>query len=269
MYIHIYVWCIKLIEFFFFCLTLYLSSQASTIAKRKQLVRRFCEKRGLDRSLKKTDLSSNKLYVDDKHKFIYCHMPRTASTTWLKVLLPLNGNIRKDVHQESHQRTLASYTTAQALFRLRNYFKFVFVREPFQRLLSAYKTTNYYKKKALGGRSHISFPEFVRYFTSNFETYRFARSSKLTWKTIASECAPCHVDYNFIGRYRTLGRDANFVLKKLGVDKRTKFPSWKPTNTSSEITYYYNQLSTEQQKAIYEIMKDDYEMFGYSTNLYV
>ena len=248
----------------FFCLTLYLSSQASAIAKRKQLVWRFCEKRGLNRSLKKIDLSSNKLYVDDKHKFIYCHVPRTASTTWLGVLLPLNGNMHRNVHQKSHQRTLASYTTAQALFRLRNYFKFVFVREPFQRLLSAYKTTNYYKKKTLRVPRHISFPEFVRHLISNFETQRFARRPKLMWKTIASECAPCHVDYNFIGRYRTLARDAKFVLKKLGVDKRTKFPSWKPTNTSSEVTHYYNQLSTEQRRAIYEILKDDYEMFGYS-----
>ena len=254
---------------FFLCLTPYLSSQASVIAKRKQLVRRFCEKRGLDRSLKKIDLSSNKLYVDDKHKFIYCHMPRTASTTWLGVLLPLNGKIHKDVHHKSHMRTLANYTTEQAFSRLRNYFKFVFVREPFQRLLSAYKTRNYYKKKTLRGRPRVSFPEFVRYFISNFERYRFTRRPKLMWKTIASECAPCHVDYNFIGHYKTLGRDANFVLKKLGVENRTKFPSWKPTNTSSEVTRYYNQLSTEQRRALYEIMKDDYEMFGYSTDPYV
>ena len=69
--------------------------------------------------------------------------------------------------------------------------------------------------------------------------------------------------YDFIGHYETLERDAHFVLKKIGADKLTTFPPWKPTNTSLEAARYYKQLSKEQQRSINELTKDDYEIFGY------
>ena len=67
-------------------------------------------------------------------KIIYCFAPKVASSQWKKELYVLN----EDTHGEF--KHLNQYSPEDALEMLENYFTFLFVRDPFERLLSAYKS---------------------------------------------------------------------------------------------------------------------------------
>ncbi|XP_014676350.1 PREDICTED: carbohydrate sulfotransferase 11-like [Priapulus caudatus] len=88
-----------------------------------------------------------KVIVDDEHKLLYCNVQKIASTNWKRVLIALRYHPPKDpatinkslVHRKGGNWTyLAAFNAKERQYRLDNYFKFLFVRNPYERLLSAY-----------------------------------------------------------------------------------------------------------------------------------
>jgi len=89
------------------------------------------------------------IYVDDVHKYLYCKVEKVASTTWKRVLILLTGKLNATRSSEigfsaAHMpygflNQLAAYPRQQVQRRLRNYFKFVFIREPLERFVSAFR----------------------------------------------------------------------------------------------------------------------------------
>ncbi|KAJ7348760.1 Carbohydrate sulfotransferase 14, partial [Desmophyllum pertusum] len=80
------------------------------------------------------------IVVDDENKIIYCTVPKVATSTWKRILGDLRGLKQGiNIHQWDLWRWLYQYTEEEWTQRLQTYFKFVFVREPLNRLLSAYK----------------------------------------------------------------------------------------------------------------------------------
>ena len=63
-----------------------------------------------------------------------------ASTTWKRVLADLRG-LKQGVfvHRPKLWRRLRECNEEERSFRLKTYFKFIFVRKPFRRFLSAFK----------------------------------------------------------------------------------------------------------------------------------
>ena len=74
--------------------------------------------------------------VDDKNKILFCALQKVASRTWLRLLKDVLGI--KGKRWEVIPR-LSEYSEEEMSFKLKTYFKFFFVREPLERLLSAYK----------------------------------------------------------------------------------------------------------------------------------
>ena len=102
-------------------------------------MREYCLKHSYKTKPARKDLQF--ILVDDKNKIIYCAIPKVSSTTWKRVLADLRGldkNIEK-IHSEDLWRWLYQYTEEERSKRIKTYFKFIFVREPLHRLLSAYK----------------------------------------------------------------------------------------------------------------------------------
>ena len=86
-----------------------------------------------------------RLFVSDQRKYIYCSTPKVASSSWKRTLLNLSGvdlsNVT-NIHNCFYQMTHNFYwhnSPAQREARLKKYFKFMFVREPLERLVSAYR----------------------------------------------------------------------------------------------------------------------------------
>ena len=111
----------------------------SETATTKQ-IREYCAKYGKDSREKDLDFSS--FIVLEKYKLVYCSVPKVACTVWKRILANLEGiKINSSVHQETKGKLklLSDYTTEDRVKILKTFKKFTFVRDPFERLLSAYK----------------------------------------------------------------------------------------------------------------------------------
>ena len=210
--------------------------------------------------------------VDDKNKILFCALQKVASSTWLRLLehvLGIAGGNRWDVFPR-----FSEYSEKERSLKLKTYFKFFFVREPLERLLSAYKhkfvQTPHYSKEirkvmvqALRpqdyephGENFVSFSEFVQYFSSNV-------SRNQHWRQYEKICHPCAINYDFIGHFETMGDDGPVVLKLAGIDDRATFPPIYKSTGSDEVLEYYSQVPPQYIKRLGEQYRNDFEMFGY------
>ena len=216
--------------------------------------------------------------VDDENKIIYCIIPKVSSTTWLLVLGDLRGldkKLRNRQRLDSWPR-LSQYTDKQRSERIQTYFKFLFVREPLHRLLSAYKDKFLRRNRVCSKRAreqivkayrpqdykpnyndiHITFPEFIQYFS-----YDVPRNDH--WRQYEQLCHPCVINYDFIGHLETLEDDAILLLKMAGIDDRVTFPPIHKSTGSDEVLEYYSHVPPRYIKQLGEKYRNDFEMFGY------
>ncbi|CAB1424578.1 unnamed protein product [Pleuronectes platessa] len=121
---------------------------------RKQLLKEICEndKEAISKGKRSLeDLSDSELenlVVDDKHGIIYCYIPKVACTNWKRVMYVLkHGEPYQDpssiydqyVHGFGNLRLLSNYPRIERKAKLKHYTKFLFVRDPFVRLISAFR----------------------------------------------------------------------------------------------------------------------------------
>uniref|UniRef100_K7FMZ5 Carbohydrate sulfotransferase n=1 Tax=Pelodiscus sinensis TaxID=13735 RepID=K7FMZ5_PELSI len=123
------------------------SSLQATHQQRRELLSSVCGRYTRKRRLLTPD-DLRHLVVDDVHGLLYCYVPKVACTNWKRVMMVLTGQGKyrdpleipaNEAHVSSNLRTLSDYSTPEINHRLRNYLKFIFVREPFERLVSAYR----------------------------------------------------------------------------------------------------------------------------------
>ncbi|XP_030632955.1 carbohydrate sulfotransferase 11-like isoform X2 [Chanos chanos] len=242
------------------------------------------------------------LIVDDRHGLLYCYVPKVACTNWKRVLMVLTGQAggqhrdplqipANEAHIPGNLRTLSEYSTAEINQRLRTYLKFLFVREPFERLVSAYRNkftrsynTAFHKRygtkiirrhrpeprpEALERGDDVSFAEFV-YYLVDPSTQREEPFNE-HWERVHSLCHPCLIHYDVIGKYETLEEDSSYVLKLAGVDGEVTFPaSAKSTRTTGDMAAtFFKDISPAYQKKLYSLYRMDFLLFNYSTPAYL
>lgn len=237
------------------------------------------------------------IFVNDEYKFLYCEVPKVACTNWKRIMLILSGALNatapeslaaSDVHsslQEKYLQRLSSYSESEIQARLKTYYKFMFVREPLERLLSAYRNKftmayNDYFHVRYGSKiikrfrsnatieeisrgSDVTLNEFIQYVISLRKTRKEPFNSH--WDNFYKLCFPCLVDYDFIGKFDSLNEDIHSVLKHLGVENQIHFPD-KPTfnpSTSEILQSSFANISSEDIRELVKVYAIDYAMFGY------
>lgn len=177
-------------------------------------------------------------------------------------------------------RYMTGYKTVDVSKRLVTHFKFLFVREPFHRLLSAYRDKFFGKNRIYTNRfrkmiveafrprdietvgmatNNVTFTEFLKYIV----TYTGYMTSNDHWQKYEQLCFPCAFEYDFIGHFETLEEDAVYLLKKAGIDDRVAFPPVRLSRATSDFMTYYSQVPHEVIFKLGEAFKPDFEMFGY------
>lgn len=154
----------------------------------------------------------------------------------------------------------------------KNAFKFCFVRNPYDRLVSLYK---YHR---VNDRLRLNFDEFVKLLYEEFKLKRvppvglynvknFNKDSPLFHKQIygnqynqMSKWIPS--DIGFIGRFENFESDTNQLLKILGYTGNIiKIPKINVSKGEADYkAYYKNEQTIKYAKAIY---KRDFRRFGY------
>ncbi|KAF4077807.1 hypothetical protein AMELA_G00192320 [Ameiurus melas] len=240
------------------------------------------------------------LLVDDRHGLLYCYVPKVACTNWKRTMMVLTGDGRyrdplaipaNEAHAPGRLRSLSEYSTAEINRRLRTYLKFIFVRDPFERLVSAYRNkftrsynTAFHKRygtkivrrhranpqpEALEKGSDVSFEEFVYYLVDP----RTQREEPFNehWERAHTLCHPCLIHYDVVGKYESLAQDSRYVLKLAGAEAEVEFPaSSKSTRTTESMAAkFFNNISPFYQKKLYNLYRMDFLLFNYSTPTYL
>lgn len=179
------------------------------------------------------------------------------------------------------------------LYRLNTYFKFLIVRDPFERLISAFKDKfvinprfePWYKhdiapaiirkyRKSHRDTGHatsgLRFEDFVRYLGDVDGRRRMDRQFGehiIHWVTYVELCAPCEISYDVVGHHETLEQDAPHILRAAGVDRLVTYPSIPPGITRynrSKVENYFSPISKRDIRRLYSRYQGDFQLFGYA-----
>lgn len=258
--------------------------------ERQAAIKDFCKKN--NRADKPVDTKNlNHIIVVEKFKILFCYVPKVACTEWKMILtrLSVTGDKWKriieavnrigkiTIHDHRNIRLLNSYPEDEARRMLKSYIKIVFVREPFERFLSAYlnkfhsEWNGYYYQRF--GRhiinkyrpghpndKNVTFDEFVQYVGNSR-----VEGLDLHWQTYDRLCHPCAVNYDFIGKFENLEEEARHVLEISNISRELNisFPQFRPSNTSLKVPFYYSQIPKERLSKIVQLYAGDSEMFQY------
>ncbi|KAJ8269557.1 hypothetical protein COCON_G00121640 [Conger conger] len=269
---------------------------------RREQVAETCRTQGASsrkrRVLTPADLKH--LVVDEAHELIYCYVPKVACTNWKRVMMVLTGQGKythpmdipsNQAHIPSNLKTLNQYSIPEINHRLKNFLKFLFVREPFERLVSAYRNkftlkynTSFHKRfgtkivrryrknatlEALQSGADVRFPEFAEYLVDPTTLKEGPLNEH--WETVYSLCHPCHIRYDLVGKYETLEEDSNYILRLAGVADHVRFPTYtKSTRTTDQMAaQFFQNINGRQQAQLYQLYKLDFLMFNYSMPSYL
>lgn len=253
--------------------------------ERKRLIREKCQRN--NGSIGTFKIGNYLLFID-RLRIVYCSTPKIASSTWKKLLLTLLGQkivVRSSPHTSKYFTQLNKLSESEIQFRLNNYAKILFSREPLERVVSAYRNklenknnTVYnmaygrliikkYRKNpdihSLQTGQGTSFTEFSQYL---IDTARSTPSDP-HWAVISRLCTPCAVQYDYIGKYESINRDSNMFLREIAPYSHLSFPSRTGTQSSSGnsslIMQYFRQLPPGTIRKLWERYEEDYIMFGY------
>ena len=171
------------------------------------------------------------ILTDKRRHLLYCHVPKVGSTFWSRVLdiIIRNRNISNpfDIADQYVKRNVM-LNIGNHEINTTDWIKFLFVRNPYERLLSAYLdkfvspnklfyyggryiVRNYrqnanYKSRACG--HDVSFEEFITAVLSqNFHDGH--------WCPIYKLCRLNHIQYSHIGKMETFTQDTQLVLREI------------------------------------------------------
>lgn len=190
----------------------------------------------------------------DQNRCIFIHIPKAAG---ISVSMSLFGN------PGGHWR-LEKYQIVFSKCEFNNYFKFTFVRNPWDRLVSAYF---YLKKGGINDRdriwaeqnlsSYVDFDSFVKDWVNriNIETHiHFIPQFRFV-------CEPGSdiPKVDFIGYFENLEEDFCYVQKKLGLTSSLMHFN-KTIDKKKDYREYYTEATREIVANVY---RKDIQIFGY------
>lgn len=193
----------------------------------------------------------------DRNRCIFIHIPKTAGTS---VLASLAGqNFCRD-----HVR-FSEFKRVDPL-RFESYFKFCFVRNPYDRLVSCYE----YLKAGGNKRDDLYFKELLANYYPSFDSFvlHYLDQHKIhehilfqpQYIFIFNCRGECEVD--FVGRYESISSDFSIVCEKLRVT--LELPSENASLREPYKSYYSNE---SVRKKVYNLYLKDFVTFNYPEDI--
>ncbi|MEM1326638.1 MAG: sulfotransferase family protein [Bacteroidota bacterium] len=201
--------------------------------------------------------------LDDTQQLIYIHIPKNAGTSIAEKL---------GFEQSSHA-TISQIQAQLSPEQFERYFKFSFVRNPFDRFLSLYnyarlKESRYHSainpEKALWGK-HLDY-DLLEHATLN-QCAHYLLEGRLRHDEGWNHWLPQvnwlkdgngNIPLDFIGRVETIPEDFKQLATQLNIDGELPY-----LNKSKRIIDYKDCYDKETQKIVSDYYKEDLETFGY------
>ncbi|XP_042203053.1 carbohydrate sulfotransferase 10-like isoform X2 [Homarus americanus] len=217
----------------------------------------------------------NNFHLARSASTLACLINKVASTSLAVSLLkadrrPVPDQWSEATSPHSAAAVLKPQTEAEFNFARKYFFKFLMVRHPFQRLLSAYRDK-------VERADHWSLKEFRRHIMNHVRKAMPRASPPHTapsldtdeffshWAPYWSTCAPCSLHYDVIAKLETVHLDLKHVWQQLGL-KQSGVP-WSNRNerngSSSQVNHYYQGLHPRLVARVYQRFALDFHLFQY------
>jgi len=295
--------------------TVQLASEQSTIgdhtnqiAMRARLAKQCPVAQAIETSnygsqIKSIGLSYFTKYEPNFH-FLYCSIPKVASSNWKRTLIVLSYdeekrksttiediNSLKNVHNNPAVKALTKVSGSPFYMPYANYYKFVFFRHPFTRMVSAWRNKfqpihgkvnkYFYKNFGLKIMRITRKDKGVAAFIKNKEPFlSFAefivgirnRIIDRHWMPQSEICRPCDLQYSFVGFFENLDNDTTFIMNHVGITDANLIPtkiSLAGSHLSTTVVTkdLFNDLSQADIDMLYEYYRKDFELFGYDKDV--
>lgn len=188
----------------------------------------------------------------DQHQCIFVHITKTAGTS---VANSLFGYL-------PYHYTAIDYRVIYGEKTFNQYFKFAFVRNPWDRLYSAYRYLNAGgwndddKKWAQDNLSQYdSFVDFVKRWLTKDNIYKHRHFWPQT-RFICDNKNRLLVDY--LAYFETINNDYDVIRKKLGIGHDIGHHNANPGNS------YKDAYNDESRNIVEKVYADDISLFGYN-----
>lgn len=201
--------------------------------------------------------------VDIERKFLFNRIAKVASSTFMATLSPNPEDKKK--YKKKHRRPWQ--VKKKHLKELDGLFKFIFVRNPYNRILSAYleKMGLSDKKRK---RCKRKFPWIFKKYGekpsfSDFCLYLQAGGlyEDKHWAPQVSLMALPVEEFDFIGKIENIREDFKTVTSHVNSLKGREIKRTGPhTGASDKIQKYYNEKTIDIVSRLY---REDFENFGY------
>lgn len=193
--------------------------------------------------------------ICDKRKFIFTRVAKTGTSTIISYLFPIKPDQHWKTHQNEINTKIKNWENYDAnhypMYKIKEvvskekyneYFKFGFVRNPYERCVSAWK----YNIKMGFTCSEEKLFDFIEYLNPTD-----INSKYLNQYEFVDGC-------DFIGRFENLQEDFNTVCDKIRIPHE-KLPHKNKTNHKHYTEYY----DDETKQIVAERYAKDIEYFGY------
>jgi len=185
--------------------------------------------------------------INHKHRFIFVHIIKTGGES-----------IEKFFRGRKIHKFAKNYKKQIGNRKWNNYFKFAFVRNPWDKMVSQY----FFIQKKRKGNYKLTFREFILAFKSCSESEYINGKGipvefnpiQLPW--ILDDAGNCLVD--FIGRFENLQEDFNIICDKIGIPRQKL-----PHENKSKHKHYTEYYDDEMKQIVAEKYAKDIEYFGY------
>lgn len=202
--------------------------------------------------------------IDHKYKLIFIHISRTGGTSIENAIC---GNDWWNI--DPHTKHLTA-SEAKSIYKdyWDSYFKFSFVRNPWDRLISCYHLGYYngvdflnppinecqeiyfdrkwqdkkgtlFTSKKIGIKSTLG----LKYFLDNFKPPPWEQNQLIEYTDIID------LPIDFIGKYENLVEDFNYVQNKIGMTK-TQLPHINKQE-KNKYNYYYDEICIKKIESMY------------------
>ena len=212
------------------------------------------------------------MLISNHKKFLFIHVPKTGGTSLVAILKEFSN--RPNIFLRSigyffddRGYKLPEFTynifgypyhvRSEQMFKLLdrnvfdNYFKFAFVRNPYDLTVSEY----FYIKKIKTHQHHKAVNQIKSF--DDFVIWKKVHYARPQTNWILGEKDEVLVDY--IGKFEQYEKDANYILSKLGVNKTV--PHLNITKKKHYLEYYKSRQTID---IVTQIYKKDFKFFNYT-----
>jgi len=252
------------------------SCQGFTLTERQQAeaakVKQACSSLGEEVGGQTRLLSRMRWAV--KERLLYCPVFKAASTTWLVNYLKLS-NSKVDPKVGNLHTRITNLFPAPATFKLRKQIfeeslKFIIVRHPFERLVSAYrdKLAGYSRNPHYLGMRQLIIQKYRKKPTLNKSTIPTFRESvdfvldELTameegssdinidghFMPYSRRCMPCGMDYDLVVKFENLEEDSQYIIQQCGLQEKLSVTHENPAPTGPKTDQGYKNKSKKPKK---------------------